>query len=90
MSAAVSKVESLDKLVAQLDSKLNAKVSSFDTKLDVILLSLSKVKKPGPSDEERDQQLDQLIPYDSSTPLRRLKKSITQVLITISKPSPPC
>ena len=36
-------------------------MSGIDTKLDEILLSLSEVKKPRPSDEERTQELDQLI-----------------------------
>lgn len=58
VSAAFSEVESLDKSVAQLNSKLDAKVSGLETKLDAILLSLTEVKKPGPSDEERAQKLD--------------------------------
>lgn len=61
MSASISKVDSIDKYVARLDSKINAKVFSLDTKLDAILLSLFEVKKSGPSDEERKDQLDQLI-----------------------------
>lgn len=47
-SAVVSKVESSNKSFTQLDSKLDAKVFGLNTKLDVILLSLSKVTKPGP------------------------------------------
>lgn len=43
VSVAVSKVESLHKSVAQLDSKLDAKVSGLNTKLDAILKSLSDV-----------------------------------------------
>ena len=61
MYATISKVESLDKSVAQLDSKIDAKLSGLDTKLDAILHSLFEVKKPRPSDAERVQQLDQFI-----------------------------
>ena len=61
ISAIISKVEFLDKLFAMLDSKIDAKVSSLETKPDAILQSLSEVKKVGPTDAEMVEQLDQLI-----------------------------
>ena len=47
--------------MAKLDSKIDDKVSSLDTKLDVILKSLSEMKQPELSKAERKNQIDQLI-----------------------------
>lgn len=47
--------------MAQLDSKLDQKVPSLDSKLDVILKSLFGIKQVDPSEAERADQLYQLI-----------------------------
>ena len=57
----IKKIESIETSVAGLDAKVDAKVSGLESKLDAILLSLSEVKKVGPSVKERKVQLDRLI-----------------------------
>lgn len=47
--------------MAQLDSKIDQKVSSLDSMLDVIFKSLSKIKQDGPSKAELADRHDQLI-----------------------------
>lgn len=47
--------------MAQLDSKLDQNVSSLDSQLNFILLSLSEIKQVGLAEAERADQLDQLL-----------------------------
>ena len=48
VASVVSHVNSLDKIVAKLDSNLNQKVTSLDSKLALILKSLSEIKEDDP------------------------------------------
>ncbi|CAI9271093.1 unnamed protein product [Lactuca saligna] len=60
-AAAVSKVDSLDKVVAHINSKADQKVTSFDSKLELIIKSLFEIKDVGPFELDQPNQLDQLI-----------------------------
>lgn len=68
----MKKFESLDTYVAGLNAKIDEKVSGLDSKLDGILISLSKRNKSEHTTVEREAQLDQLISI-------RIKHTIEEV-----------
>ena len=88
MATTASKVDSIDKSVAQLDSKLDEKVSILDSKLDVILQSLSEIKKIGPPKLSELINLISSCHYNSITLWKNSNKSITTAWITTSQPPP--
>lgn len=61
LASVFSKVKSLDKYVAKLDSKLDQKLTSLDSKRELIFKSLSAVIETSPSELDRENQIDQLI-----------------------------
>lgn len=58
VAASVSKVDSLDKTIAQLDSKIDQKVTNLESKLELIFKSLSEIKDVGPSELDWANQFD--------------------------------
>ncbi|CAI9263876.1 unnamed protein product [Lactuca saligna] len=72
VASAISKVDSLDKKVAGLDSMIDKKLTSLNFKLELILKSLSKMQATTPSELDRANHLDQLISL-------RLKQTIEEV-----------
>lgn len=69
----------IETFVVGLNAKLDAKVSGLDSKLDAILLSLFEATKSGPTNVEKEAQLDQLISLRIKHTIEEVEQSTMQV-----------